>query len=164
MRLLIDMNLTARWVQRLNGAGHDAVHWSSVGEPRTTDREICAYARERGLVVLTNDLDFPQILAHSKHYGPSVVLLRGEPLVPEIRGPALLQAPRDCETELAGGAIVSLDWSGPPRARVLPLRWLPINVSPSGNGCSERIPATRRMGAALPRAPDVLFWSIEIPA
>ena len=122
MRLLIDMNLTARWVQRLHGAGHDAMHWSSVGDPRAPDREICSDARERGLVVLTNDLDFPQILAHSKRDGPSVVPLRGEPLVPEIRGPALLQALRDCEAELAAGAIVSLDWSGPPRARVLPLR------------------------------------------
>jgi predicted nuclease of predicted toxin-antitoxin system len=72
--------------------------------------------------VLTNDLDFPQILAHTRQSGPSVVLLRGEPLVPEVRGPALLQALRECEAELVAGAIVSLDWSGPPRARVLPLR------------------------------------------
>jgi len=122
MRLLVDMNLTTRWVQRLNDAGHDTVHWSSVGDPRAADSEICAYAREHGLVVLTNDLDFPQILAHGKSDGPSVVLLRGEPLVPEIRGPALVQALRDCEAELAAGAIVSLDWSGPPRARVLSLR------------------------------------------
>jgi predicted nuclease of predicted toxin-antitoxin system len=116
------MNLTARWVQLLNGAGHEAVHWSSVGDPQAPDREICAYARAQGFVVLTNDLDFPQILAHTGNDGPSVVLLRGEPLVPEARGPALLRALADCETELARGAIVSLDWSGPPRARVLPLR------------------------------------------
>ena len=98
------------------------MHWSRAGNPQAPDREICAHARERGLVVLTNDLDFPQILAYSGRDGPSVVLLRGEPLVPEFRGPALLEALRDCQTELAGGAIVSLDWSGPPRARVLPLK------------------------------------------
>jgi predicted nuclease of predicted toxin-antitoxin system len=122
MLLLVDMNLTPRWVQLLHDAGHEAVHWSSVGDPQAPDREICAYAREHGQAVLTNDLDFPQILAYSQHDGPSVVLRRGEPLVPEIRGAALLQALRDCETELARGAIVSLDWSGPTRARVLPLR------------------------------------------
>jgi predicted nuclease of predicted toxin-antitoxin system len=63
IRLLIDMNLSTPWVQQLNDAGHDAMHWSSVGDPQAPDREICAYARARGLVVLTNDLDFPQILA-----------------------------------------------------------------------------------------------------
>lgn len=54
--------------------------------------------------------------------GPSVVLLRGEPLVPEVRGSALLRAVRDCEAELNLGAVVALDWSDKPRARVLPLR------------------------------------------
>jgi predicted nuclease of predicted toxin-antitoxin system len=72
--------------------------------------------------VLTNDLDFPQILAHTGAAGPSVVLLRGEPLVPEFRGTALMEAIARCERDLAQGAIVSLDWSGQPRARILPLR------------------------------------------
>lgn len=73
-------------------------------------------------MIVTNDLDFPQILAHTRESGPSVVLLRGEPLVPEVRGSALLLALQDCEAELKQGAIVSLDWSGKPRARVLPLK------------------------------------------
>jgi predicted nuclease of predicted toxin-antitoxin system len=122
MRLLLDMNLTPRWVPFLNNAGHDAVHWSLVGSITAKDREICEYGRQSGYVILTNDLDFPQILAHTREAAPSVVLLRGEPLVPEARGPALLRALVDCETELAQGAIVSLDWTGKPRARVLPLR------------------------------------------
>jgi hypothetical protein len=50
------------------------------------------------------------------------VLLRGEPLVPEVRGSALLGALQDCEAELKQGAIVTLDWTDRPRARVLPLR------------------------------------------
>ncbi len=116
------MNLTMRWVRQLTDAGHDAVHWSSVGDPHASDTEICAYARERGIVVLTNDLDFPQILAYASNDGPSVVLLRGEPLVPEVRGPALLLALKECEDELGRGAVVSLDWTGRPRARVLPLK------------------------------------------
>jgi len=116
MPLLVDMNLTPRWVQELVGAGHEALHWSEAGNPTASDAEICTFAREDEYVVLTNDLDFPQILAHT-----SVVLLRGEPLTPETRGSALLQALQDCVSELAQGAIVSLDWTLPPRARVLPL-------------------------------------------
>lgn len=121
MRLLVDMNLTPRWVQELAAAGHEALHWSKAGSPTASDAGICAFAREHEYVVLTNDLDFPQILAHTRQAGPSVVLLRGEPLTPETRGSALLQALLDCASDLAHGAIVSLDWSGPPRARVLPL-------------------------------------------
>lgn len=122
MRLLIDMNLTPRWVEYLNGAGHDAVHWSSVGRLSAKDQEICDYARSKGYVLLTNDLDFPRILAYTKDTKPSVLLLRGEPLVPELRGSALVQALTDTEGELEQAAIVTLDWSDRPRARVLPLK------------------------------------------
>ena len=79
-------------------------------------------ARQYAYVLLTNDLDFPQILAHTRQAAPSVVLLRGEPLVPEVRGSALLGALQNCETEINRGAIVTLDWSNRPRARVLPLQ------------------------------------------
>jgi predicted nuclease of predicted toxin-antitoxin system len=122
MRFLIDMNLTPRWVPFLRNAGHEPVHWSSVGPSSAKDGEICDYARTYGFVILTNDLDFPQILAHTRQTAPSVVLLRGEPLVPEVRGSSLLGALQDCEAELNQGAIVTLDWSDKPRARVLPLR------------------------------------------
>ncbi|MGA2434795.1 MAG: hypothetical protein ABSG25_05860 [Bryobacteraceae bacterium] len=42
--------------------------------------------------------------------------------MPEVRGAALLGALQDCEVEIGQGAIVTLDWSDKPRARVLPLR------------------------------------------
>jgi predicted nuclease of predicted toxin-antitoxin system len=122
MRLPVDMNLTIRWVEFLRKAGHEAVHWSEVGDPKALDRDLCAFGRQFEYTILTNDLDFPQILAHTGVDGPSVALLRGEPLVPEMRGAALLQALSHCESDLARGAIMSLDWSGPPRARLLPLR------------------------------------------
>jgi predicted nuclease of predicted toxin-antitoxin system len=121
MRVLIDMNLTPRWVAYLR-EGHEAIHWSAVGLATAKDSEICAHARRHDFVLLTNDLDFPQILAHTKEAAPSVILLRGEPLVPEARGTALLRAIETCREEISQGAIVTLDWSGQPRARVLPLR------------------------------------------
>jgi predicted nuclease of predicted toxin-antitoxin system len=122
MRLLIDMNLTPRWAGYLSEAGHETVHWSSVGPRDAKDRVICDYARVQGYILLTNDLDFPQMLAHTKDAAPSIILLRGEPLVPEVRGRALLDAIERSESELLQGAIVTLDWSDQPRARVLPLR------------------------------------------
>jgi predicted nuclease of predicted toxin-antitoxin system len=122
MRILIDMNLTPRWVPFLRQYGHEAVHWSTLGPVSAMDREICQYARLHGFALMTNDLDFPQILAHTKDASPSIILVRGEPLVPEVRGPALLSALESCREAILSGAIVTLDCSAQPRARVLPLR------------------------------------------
>ncbi len=122
MRILVDMNLSPRWVDYLALAGHDVRHWSAIGPGTAKDREICQFARASGYVVMTNDLDFPQILAHTGDTGPSVILLRGEPLVPEVRGGALMEVLADFGRDLIQGAIVSIDWSGQPRARLLPLR------------------------------------------
>jgi len=121
MHLLIDMNLTPRWVPYLLSAGYEVRHWVSVGDASARDQEICDYARLHGFVLLTNHLDFPRILAHTKESKPSVVLLRGEPLSPEARGVAVARALADCKPELIQGCIVTLDWSNEPRARVLPL-------------------------------------------
>jgi predicted nuclease of predicted toxin-antitoxin system len=121
MRILVDMNLTFRWVRFLEEADYPAVHWSTVGSPTSADDEICDYARLHGYVLLTNDLDFPQILAHTHRAAPSVILLRGEPLVPETRGEVLLRAVLHFKQELTEGAILTLDWSDHPRAKLLPL-------------------------------------------
>lgn len=122
MRFLIDMNLTPRWVSCLNAQRWDAVHWSSVGPATAKDSEICEFARRNGFILLTNDLDFPQILAHTKEGAPSVVLLRGEPLIPEERGASLVRAIQECSDDLTKGAILTVNWTGRPRARLLPLR------------------------------------------
>jgi len=45
MRILIDMNLTFRWVERLKAAGHHVVHWADVGTISATDQEVFEYAR-----------------------------------------------------------------------------------------------------------------------
>lgn len=121
MRLLIDMNLTPRWVAALGARGYEAVHWSTIGEARAPDREIFDYARQNDFVLLTSDLDFPQILAHTRASKPSVVLLRSEPLTPELRVEPLIGALAECRKELDAGAILTIDWSERPRAHLLPL-------------------------------------------
>ena len=89
MKLLVDMNLSWRWVPFLAKRGCEAAHWSVVGDRKASDSQITSWARQNGFWILTNDLDFPQILAHTRASGPSVVLLRGEPLTPEARGDAV---------------------------------------------------------------------------
>lgn len=40
-----------------------------IGPSETPDGDICAYAREHGYVLLTNDLDFPQMRAADRGKG-----------------------------------------------------------------------------------------------
>jgi len=71
MKLLVDMNLSPRWVPFLLDAAHAAVHWSTVGKADATDSEIIAFAAANDYVVLTNDLDFAAILASTHHKKPA---------------------------------------------------------------------------------------------
>ncbi|MBZ5658202.1 MAG: DUF5615 family PIN-like protein [Acidobacteriia bacterium] len=63
MKLLVDMDLSLRWIGLLRNAGWEAVHWSAVGKVNAPDLEIMAYAAQHDHVVLTHDLDFSAILA-----------------------------------------------------------------------------------------------------
>ncbi|MBX3170258.1 MAG: DUF5615 family PIN-like protein [Candidatus Eremiobacteraeota bacterium] len=47
MTILLDMNLSPRWVAFLSDHGHHAVHWSSVGAAAAPDIEIMNYARQQ---------------------------------------------------------------------------------------------------------------------
>ncbi|MGH8801017.1 MAG: DUF5615 family PIN-like protein [Casimicrobiaceae bacterium] len=49
MKLLIEMNLSPRWVAPLVDAGIDALHWSTVGSLDAPDLEV-EFARSTSLV------------------------------------------------------------------------------------------------------------------
>jgi predicted nuclease of predicted toxin-antitoxin system len=121
MRLLLDMNLAPRWCGRLIEGGHEAVHWSSVGEGEATDAEILAYAKDHGFIVLTHDLDFGAILAATGGDGPSVAQIRAEDPSPEAIGVLLLAGLRQMADDLNAGALVTIE-PGRSRLRLLPLR------------------------------------------
>ena len=44
MKLLVDMNLSPRWIGVLADAGIEAAHWSTLGANNAPDSEIMAYA------------------------------------------------------------------------------------------------------------------------
>ena len=45
MKLIVDMNLSPRWIAMLVDAGVDAMHWSAIGAKTAPDSEIMAYAK-----------------------------------------------------------------------------------------------------------------------
>jgi predicted nuclease of predicted toxin-antitoxin system len=121
VKLLVDMNLSPTWVDRLNTAGFPAIHWSGVGRMDAADNEIMAYAAKHGYVVLTHDLDFGAILAATQGTKPSVVQIRSENLSPAAIGAPLIAALQQMTPELAAGALLTVD-PGRARLNLLPLR------------------------------------------
>lgn len=109
MKLLVDMNLSPRWVDTLAEGGIDAEHWSTLGAGNAPDATIMAYARERDFVVLTHDLDFSAILAATHAEKPSVVQIRAENVSPDVIGSHVLIALRQMTAELDAGALVTVD-------------------------------------------------------
>ena len=80
------MNLSPEWAEFLKASGLEAVHGSRLGEANATDQEIFARARVEGWTILTQDLDFSQILFETAASGPSTILLRlGDELSLETR-------------------------------------------------------------------------------
>ena len=118
--ILIDMNLSPDWVAELSQHGWSSVHWSTIGNPRATDREIMAWARENDHVVFTHDMDFGTMLALTHASGPSVIQVRGQNVLPNHMAPTVVAALTQHETDLAAGALVVVDESKS-RVRVLPI-------------------------------------------
>jgi predicted nuclease of predicted toxin-antitoxin system len=121
VKLLVDMNLSPHWVDRLNVAGLAAVHWSSVGRMDAPDIEIMAHAAKYDYVVLTHDLDFSAILAATQGTKPSVVQIRSDNLSLAAIGEPLIAALRQMTPELEAGALLTVD-PGRTRLHLLPLR------------------------------------------
>ena len=86
MNILLDMNLSPEWVDVLARPGWTVRRWNEVGGPSTDDAQLAAWAAQNGYVILTQDLDFSDILFMTQAVVPSVVLLRSpDELLPSFR-------------------------------------------------------------------------------
>ena len=121
MKVLVDMNLSPRWVQTLRAAQIEAIHWSDIGRANAPDAEIMAYASKAGYVVLTQDLDFSAILASTAIRKPSVVQIRSAEVSPEVIGAQVVIALLQVADELEAGALLTID-PNRTRVRLLPFR------------------------------------------
>jgi predicted nuclease of predicted toxin-antitoxin system len=119
IQILIDMNLSPGWVHELSKHGWASVHWSTIGDPRATDREIMGWARSNGYIVLTHDLDFGTALAWAHASGPSVIQVRGQNVLPDHMASIVAAALKQHEADLIAGALVVVDQSKS-RVRILP--------------------------------------------
>jgi predicted nuclease of predicted toxin-antitoxin system len=121
VKLLVDMNLSPSWVDRLARYGFEAVHWSTIGAATAPDVELLAWANEHDFVLITNDLDSSAILAAGAVSGPSVIQLRTQDLLSDAAVSIVANAVEAHREDIERGALLSIDEGGT-RVRMLPLR------------------------------------------
>jgi predicted nuclease of predicted toxin-antitoxin system len=77
VRFPVDANLSPRVAAVLSDAGFGSIHVADVDLLTATDQGIVDYAAGNGLVIVSADTDFGELLAVSRGaVRPSVVLLR----------------------------------------------------------------------------------------
>ena len=106
MKLLVDMNLSPSWIERLARHGFEAVHWSTIGAATAPDVEILTWATEHHFVVITNDLDFSAILAAGAVDGPSVVQIRSQDLLSDVVVSIVAKALEAHREDIERGALL----------------------------------------------------------
>jgi predicted nuclease of predicted toxin-antitoxin system len=121
MKILVDMNLSPIWENYISGEGIECLHWSKIGKGNEPDSFLFEYAKKNDYLILTHDLDFGAILAHSGENGPSVIQIRSNNITPEYFGKKLISVIKQAETYLEDGALIVLDETRS-RIRVLPLK------------------------------------------
>jgi len=122
MRFLVDANLSPRVATLLSGEGFESIHVRDVDLLTATDQAILDYAAANGLVIISADSDFGELLAVSRGaVRPSVVLLRSaDRLTPDQQAAVLVANLAAVADELKTGALVSIA-RGRVRIRSLPI-------------------------------------------
>jgi len=121
MRFLIDNNLSPVLADKLNAAGHDAVHVRDYGLHAATDQVVLARARVDNRVLISADTDFGTLLAREGADRPSILLIRRLSGRRATEHAAIILANLDVVTaDLDSGAVVVLtdEWV---RVRRLPI-------------------------------------------
>ena len=109
MRFLIDNNLSPVLADRLNAAGHDAVHVRDYGLHAATDQVVLARARGDNRVLISADTDFGTLLAREGADRPSILLIRRLSGRRATEQATIILANLDVvANDLDGGAVVVL--------------------------------------------------------
>ena len=114
------MNLSPDGAPVLQKHGWQAAHWSDVGDPQASDKDIMDWALAHECVVFTHDLDFGTMLALTHEGGPSVLQVRAENILTDHLEGLVVAALDQHEADLSSGALVVVDESRS-RVRVLPI-------------------------------------------
>lgn len=120
MRFLVDMGISPKTATYLRQQGHDVLHAVDEGLHRAADRLLLSRAREESRIILTQDLDFSQLIATTESRLPSVIIFRLTNMRPDNVNAHLDRIIAEHADVLEHGAVLSVG------ERTVRVRKLPI--------------------------------------
>ena len=118
---LANMNISPITVEALRNHGWDIIRVSEVMDEKSKDIDVLVYAQKQNKVVITQDLDFSQILALRGYAKPSLINLRFENASPDFVTARIIDVVSSMEKELEEGVVVTVDKTSA-RYKNLPIR------------------------------------------
>jgi len=118
---LANMNISPITVEALRNHGWDIIRVSEVMDEKSKDIDVLVYAQKQNKVVITQDLDFSQILALRGYAKPSLINLRFENARPDFVAARIIDVVSSMEKELEEGVVVTVDETSA-RYKNLPIR------------------------------------------
>jgi predicted nuclease of predicted toxin-antitoxin system len=118
---LANMNISPVTVEALRNHGWDIIRVSEVMDEKSKDIDVLVYAQKQNRVVITQDLDFSQILALRGYAKPSLINLRFENARPDFVTARIIDVVASMEKELEDGVVVTVDETSA-RYKNLPIR------------------------------------------
>ena len=118
---LANMNSSPITVEALRNHGWDIIRVSEVMDEKSKDIDVLVYAQKQNKVVITQDLDFSQILALRGYAKPSLINLRFENASPDFVTARIIDVVSSMEKELEEGVVVTVDETSA-RYKNLPIR------------------------------------------
>jgi predicted nuclease of predicted toxin-antitoxin system len=115
------MNISPITVETLRNDGWNIIRVSEVMDGRSKDIDVLLYAERQNRVVITQDLDFSEILALKGYAKPSLINLRFENARPDFVTARIIDVVSSMEKELEEGVVVTVDEASA-RYRSLPIR------------------------------------------
>lgn len=120
MKILADVNVSRRVVERLRDKGFSVVRVSEVADPRSRDSDIIALARSMNAVIVSHDQDMSAILALSGAAQPSLINLRVTHVDVDELADTLETVLTRTQAELVSGAVITVE-DDSMRIRLLPI-------------------------------------------
>lgn len=117
MKIVANAHISKLTVEALREIGHDVTELL----PRVEDPDVLDLARGIGAVVVTQDLDYSQLLAITREVAPSVISLRLRYPYPTYVTSILVRILNQYRSVIDKGAILSVDDMGEARVRLLPI-------------------------------------------
>lgn len=105
MRWLADESVEVSTIEALRIAGYDVEAIREI-EPGAPDDRVLDRAHRRGRILITDDLDFGELVIRDRQPVPGIVLLRLSAGSPQWRAQRLLQVMAAIEERMPGSFVV----------------------------------------------------------